>query len=1171
MNKNTQHSLFPRRTLLSLLVAASFTVSADDRVDTDEREELESTSTNIQVDAHGQQDNSRIYLKEGAIWAARDITRFDPVLNVDVADEAEVQDDALLDSVRFTVATNFSYYVNNWQLEIYQSEDNHLTKPLAIVKGDKLSNSTDIEWNGKTDSNYVFVSGRQLIYRLKAWDKDGNMDVTNIGAIDLVRPNKQVDIDKNESEDRTYGRAKLMRHNIPTYAGIAKFMGTGLYDVDSVTIGEDEFDVENGELYAEQFLPADAYLFPATVKFEDGTERKYSLYVRIPDTYWSQTGMADMYVGRNFVKGNTDALSVDEQYQGDVYNRGRLAYFGQGKFGDKLRITAQVDTKDSAIKDMFDHPFASDSDSIFDLVEGDDEMYYGTYGDGANITKVANTQGKVYLDVQYDKSQLLWGNYNTGITGTENSDYNRSLYGLKGDYRTRSTTSYGEDRLNIVGFAAEAGTLYSHDEFLGTGGSLYFLRHGEVSPGSDKVSIKVIDTTSNLTKQEITLESGRDYEIDEYQGRIILKRPLTDIVASNASEVIENSPGGSLENYLSVDYEYIPQGSEAIGDGSYGLRTKGWLNDYVGVGATYVKENRDNQDYDVTSGDITLRATEGTYLKAEFSTSDGQQANSNFVSVDGGLTFTEISSADERRQGDSLQIKGSASLYDIAPSMFGAVGNDISAWYSTKDAGYSSATQFDDLEQENYGSKLSLQFNDWLSFATRFSSSEESETDGTLVTDTDEIDVETEVMVTEHIAVTLAGKQISELNNSDSGDQGDGTLVGGKVEYIVDEDTNVYVKGQKTVKAENGYDDNDSVSVGAEVLLFEDLTVGGEYTTGDRGDAALASVNYDISSDYNTYLTYEMDDYEDQNTFTVGQKVNITSSVDFYQENQFVDENNGKGQIDSFGFDFDMTDDIEAGISYQQGDIDYRDEPSVERKAASVYSKFDFDKFYLSNKVEYRVDVSDTRVVQWVTTNRYNQNLSEEYTLYGKFNYSISTDQTIDETVERFIESGLGMAYRPIYNDDLNLLARYTYLVDYDATDRDVDYNDEESHIVETEAIYAWNAHIDIGAKFAYKHKHENYERESGSDFLVKNKIYLTGLSASYKVMKDWDVTGEYHWKVDSYYDQVEQGTVLSLNKHLGDNFKIGVGYNFSKFTDDLVYEDDYDAKGFFVNVIGKL
>ncbi len=65
-----------------------------------------------------------------------------------------------------------------------------------------------------------------------------------------------------------------------------------------MVIGEDEFDVEEGELYAEQYLPADAYLFPTRVVFDSGEERRYQLYVRIPDEYWVQAGLADFYIGK---------------------------------------------------------------------------------------------------------------------------------------------------------------------------------------------------------------------------------------------------------------------------------------------------------------------------------------------------------------------------------------------------------------------------------------------------------------------------------------------------------------------------------------------------------------------------------------------------------------------------------------------------------------------------------------------------------------------------------------------------------------------------------------------------------------------------------------------------------------------------------------------------------
>ncbi|EMN7355361.1 TPA: hypothetical protein ACMD2S_002230 [Vibrio parahaemolyticus] len=1167
-----------RQSKLTICIAAALPILSYAK-DTCQLEKLGSDSLGIEANTHEQTDNSRIYLEQGAIWVSRDIMRFDPVLDLSISSNVEVRNGKPLQEMSFAITTNFSYYVDHYQLEVYRGGDRGLVSPLAVVEGQQFANDFNIVWDGKTAQDYQFESNTQLLFRLKAFDKDGNMDVTSVGVIDLVEPDSEVDIDKNDGEEdqsRKLGKAQLMRHNIPTSAGLARFMGTGLKGVDKVVIGEDEFDVEEGELYAEQYLPADAYLFPTRVVFDSGEERRYQLYVRIPDEYWVQAGLADFYIGKNKVTGNSAALAVDDQYQDDIYNQGRLAYFGQGKFGDKLRITTHFDTKESDVRDMFKHPFASDSSSVFDILEDDDEMYYGNYGDSSNIYKVVNTKGKVYLNVEYDKSNVLWGNYNTGITGTDNNDYNRSLYGFKGDYRTRSTTKFGEDRLNIVGFAAESDSLFAHDEFLGTGGSLYFLRHGEVVPGSDKVMVKVVDPNSGITLQELPLQSGRDYEVDPYQGRIILTKPLSNIISDNFGSVINDSPADGYDNYLAVDYEYVPQGSEALGAMTAGGRVKGWVNDYIGVGANYQTEEKDNQDYEAYGTDLTLRASEGTYLKAEFGHSKGRQTDSNYVSFDGGLTFTPIGGSADDREGDSYQVKGVMNLYDIAPSVFSAVGNDVKAWYKSKDAGYSYASQDDDLEQESYGTEIRLQATDRVAVKTRFTSMEERESDGTLRTDSQQAELETQIKVTKHIKISAAGKQVEELNNEE--EKGKGTLAGLRADYIWDSDNNVYIKGQKTVGKTDEYDENDSVTIGGETRILEDFVVGAEYTTGDRGDAAEASVTYDVTEDYSTYLTYVDDSYEGKNNVIVGQRADLTSTVDFYQENQFVDENNGKGRIDSFGFGYDMNDDIDMGIGYQKGEIEDDQNITTERQAVSVSTSIDVDDVLFKNKVEYRVDKTDDsadpdkkRIDQWVTTNRYTHHLTEEYTLFGKFNYSRSESKSSDKMLARFIESTAGLAYRPIYNDRLNLLSRYTYLVDFDQLNRDVDYKDEESHIIEVEGIYSLDANWDLGAKYAFKNKHELFTRQSGEDIPVDSKISLYGLSASYRVMKEWDVTGEYHWKTDSTYDELEQGALISVNKHLGDNFKVGVGYNFSGFDSNLANDDDYDASGVFINLVGKL
>ncbi|WP_094751845.1 hypothetical protein [Psychromonas sp. CD1] len=1176
-------SILHNKTLFPfMLYLLSFTVMAED---TRILKKLTTSSLALSNEIHKKKDHSRIYLKEGAIWASRDITRFDPVLNLSVSDEVDVQNGILINPLSFSLDTNFSYYITRWQLEIYRGNDRHLSQPLTIIKGSTLANSRNIEWDGQSKvENAALKRGEQLLFRLKVWDKDNNMDVTTLGVIDLVNVDKKISLNKNTNDGddigQHYGKAELKLHNIPTSSGLIKFIGSGLKGVDSVRIGEDEFTVEDNKFYAELFLPTDSYLFPTTVIFDDGKERHFSLYARIPDTYYVQAGLADLYIGKNFVSSEKSALSVDSQYTDNIYNQGRLAYFGLGKFGDKLRIITHIDTEESNIKDMFNGLFSSqDNRSVFDIVDGDDEMMYGNYGDNANIQKLVNSNGKLYLNVQYDKSEYIWGNYNTGITGSDNADYNRSLYGFKADYRTRETTEFGADRLNIVGFAANSDTLYSHEEFLGTGGSLYFLKHGEVVTGSDKVSIKIMNNDTGIVEKEVTLQSGRDYEIDEYQGRIILTKPLSDIVSEDFSSIIDDAPRDGYVNYLSIDYEYVPKGSDAIDNFTYGGRVKGWLTENIGIGASYISEEKDNQDHKLYSTDLTLRATEGSYLKAEFAHSEGTQTDSNFVSFDGGLSFTHVGTkTPQLRSGNTFQVVAVGNLYDLNSDFFGAIGNDIKAWYKSKDGGYSSASQNDNLEQESYGAQLRLQVSDNIQLSTRITKLQENELDGRLTTDTTSAELESAWMVNEHIQLSIAGKNIKELNPQKK--SGNGSLAGAKIEYLWDDENSLYLKGQKTLHSNKYYAQNDSLTLGAEVQIWDDLSLSGAYTDGDRGDATDASLTYDITRDYATYVSYVNDSYEQQNNITFGQRVTLTQTLDFYQENQFTRERNGKGELSSFGFDYDFNDDVAIGIAYQEGNIEYNDDPlntitgQVYRQAISFNISMDLDTITLKNKIEYRLDdkqSSNEKIKQWVTTNSYTQHLTEEYTLFAKFNYSKAVNNIKDVLLERFIESSVGFAYRPIYNDKLNLLAHYTYLVDFDNLYRDVDYSDEKSHIIETEAIYSWDANWDLGTKYAYKDKYEAYQRESSSTVDVNSHIYLVGLSASYRIMKDWDVSGEYHWKVDTINNELEQGALVSFNKYISANFKIGVGYNFSAFDDNLTNDDDYDAQGVFINLIGKI
>ena len=48
-----------------------------------------------------------------------------------------------------------------------------------------------------------------------------------------------------------------------------------------------------------------------------------------------------------------------------------------------------------------------------------------------------------------------------------------------------------------------------------------------------------------------------------------------------------------------------------------------------------------------------------------------------------------------------------------------------------------------------------------------------------------------------------------------------------------------------------------------------------------------------------------------------------------------------------------------------------------------------------------------------------------------------------------------------------------------------------------------------------------------------------------------------------------QTGVVGAVYRHVGDNFKVGLGYNQGRFSDDLS-DVTYNDKGVFLNLVGK-
>lgn len=75
-------------------------------------------------------------------------------------------------------------------------------------------------------------------------------------------------------------------------------------------------------------------------------------------------------------------------------------------------------------------------------------------------------------------------------------------------------------------------------------------------------------------------------------------------------------------------------------------------------------------------------------------------------------------------------------------------------------------------------------------------------------------------------------------------------------------------------------------------------------------------------------------------------------------------------------------------------------------------------------------------------------------------------------------------------------------------------------------------------------------------------------------VVKNWDALLEgrvmYQGNVgNSGEDAIRYGALAAIYRHVGDNLKIGGGYNFGSFDDNLT-NISFDKQGLFVNAIAK-
>ena len=127
---------------------------------------------------------------------------------------------------------------------------------------------------------------------------------------------------------------------------------------------------------------------------------------------------------------------------------------------------------------------------------------------------------------------------------------------------------------------------------------------------------------------------------------------------------------------------------------------------------------------------------------------------------------------------------------------------------------------------------------------------------------------------------------------------------------------------------------------------------------------------------------------------------------------------------------------------------------------------------------------------------------------------------------------------------------------------------DQRSHIITGEGLYRLTQRWGVGAKYGVRKSELRAERAQGDWF--ESTVNFAAVRVRYNIMRKWDALAEYRRLEVDEDSSVRDGYLIGVDRQIGDHLQFGVGYNFADFSDDLRILD-YDQKGWYINVVGKI
>ncbi len=1050
------------------------------------------------------------------------------------------------EQVRFRTSANYPAFIRRGEIRILDLE--RRGKPVVAVIPAQANGTA--EWIMPEDGPERYA------YVLRVYDARGRYDETV--PLEIRRTDKPfethqqvgtVPVAPGESEDRT------ARRGIPVRGGVITASGSGAAPGGTVRLMGEPVPVDGaGRFVVSRILPAGDHV----VTIETGG-RRIVRDVHIPASEWFRLGIVDITAGlRDSEAGNLDESYVD----------GRLAFYVKGKTRNGFTITGSLDTGEGPIEDIFSRLNDKDPRRVLDRLRQDGTELYPTYGDDSTWFDDTPTAGRVYLRAESETLRFTWGDFKAGVTGSGLLQNTRDLYGAELRYQSPGVTSAGEPRIAVMAYAATPDTLAQRDILRGTGGSVYFLTHQDVTAGSVTLTVQVIDPDTGRVVSTRTLAEGTDYTIDHIQGVVMLTHPL-ESGAEDGGLISDGGPEYDVN--LVAQYEYTPNSTE-VNDTAWGGRAEVWATDRLRFGATVMRESTAAGDQNMHGADLRFQISEKSYAELEYARTEGP-GFSHSATSDGGLTI--VSSAGVASSGASaLRFD---SRFDLQETGLGREGF-IGVYYERKEAGFSTLTESITADQTLAGVEFEVSLSPRLTFGgdiehfTKDSGDERDEAELRLSYQlNDRWTVEGALQLTDR---TTVGKP------AETGRRLDAAI---KAIYAASEDLELYGFVQGTLDRSGGLERNDRLGFGFDAQLSEKLSLAGEVSGGTSGEGASLRLSYVPTADNEVYLGYTLDptregaggSLRDRGRVVLGGRYRVSDAVTTYSETVYDLPTNQRSLSNIFGVNYTPNSAWTLSGTVEKGTV--RDDVSgdFDRLALSFGAAYSpSERKSWRARLEYRTEDGagtardrDT----WAFTGGFTNKVNDNWRFLANVDALISESAEGDFRDGEYVRASLGYAYRPTDNERLNILLRYTYLRDLPGEDQvgaDGTTNQplQVSNIFSVNAAYDLSPRLTLGGKLGWR---QSRVAPRGTTAFTDNTATLAALRLDWHVTHKWDITGEGRVLFTDETDTTETGAMLAVYRHLNANVKLGLGVEWGNVSDDLA-DINYTNRGVFLNIVGK-